>query len=111
VNREEHLLTCLAEECGEVQQAISKALRFGLNETVDDYLKYLGDTTVTSKPSNRERIIRELADVLAVVELLDESGVLTTNEICNRNLIEEKKKKLKHFMEYARSRGTLKDWQ
>lgn len=30
MNKAEHLLTCLAEECAEIQQAVSKALRFGV---------------------------------------------------------------------------------
>ena len=33
MNREEHLLTILSEECAEVIKDVSKALRFGL----DDY--------------------------------------------------------------------------
>ena len=32
MNRTEHLLACLAEECAEVAQAVGKALRFGLDD-------------------------------------------------------------------------------
>jgi len=32
MNRTEHLLVCLAEECAEVGQAVAKALRFGLDD-------------------------------------------------------------------------------
>ena len=31
MNKQEYLLTCLSEECAEIQQAVSKALRFGLD--------------------------------------------------------------------------------
>jgi hypothetical protein len=33
MTREQHLLTILAEECGEVVQRASKAIRFGLDES------------------------------------------------------------------------------
>lgn len=32
MNLQEHLLSCLAEECAEVGQCVSKALRFGLQD-------------------------------------------------------------------------------
>ncbi len=31
MNKTEYLLVCLAEECAEIQQAVDKALRFGLD--------------------------------------------------------------------------------
>lgn len=33
MNLKEHLLTVLSEECAEVQQAVSKALRFGAKDS------------------------------------------------------------------------------
>jgi hypothetical protein len=33
MNRMEHLLACLGEECGEAQQEVGKCLRFGHNTT------------------------------------------------------------------------------
>jgi hypothetical protein len=45
MTREQHLLTILAEECGEVVQRASKAIRFGLDESqpgqLDDNKKRL----------------------------------------------------------------------
>ena len=65
MNKTEHLLACLAEECAEVQHAVAKALRFGLDDG------YLGAAS-----TNAQDIAREFADVLAVVEMLEEDGAL-----------------------------------
>ncbi|MCL2465032.1 MAG: hypothetical protein FWF28_08195 [Micrococcales bacterium] len=52
MNRVEHLMVCLMEECAEVQKAAAKALRFGLTDrNVDD-------------------LYREYVDVEAVFDLL-----------------------------------------
>jgi NTP pyrophosphatase (non-canonical NTP hydrolase) len=65
VNRTEHLLTCLAEECAEVGQRVSKALRFGLAEVQP------------GQPSNNaERITEELGDLISVVGILISEGVI-----------------------------------
>jgi len=64
MNKIEHLLLCLAEEAGEVVQAAGKAGRFGLN-----------DQPSPDKLSNNEYIVREVNDVLAILELLKEEGV------------------------------------
>ena len=34
MNEVEHLLTCLMEECAEIQKSTAKAMRFGLDENV-----------------------------------------------------------------------------
>ncbi|GAF88818.1 unnamed protein product, partial [marine sediment metagenome] len=44
-----HLLACIGEECGELQQAVGKALRFGL--------------------SNAPSIRQEFVDILGVMDL------------------------------------------
>lgn len=65
MNRTEHLLACLAEECAEVQHAVAKALRFGLDDG------YPGAAS-----TNAQDIAREFIDVLAVMEMLEESGAI-----------------------------------
>lgn len=60
MTREEHLLTILAEECSEVAQRCSKALRFGLDEVQP------GQTL-----NNCERINQELSDLMTVVHMLN----------------------------------------
>lgn len=92
----EHLLICLNEECVEVAQRCDKALRFGLDDT---------DPTIPGAPTERTRIAQEFYDLLAIVEMLEERGVL--NRTGDTHAIERKKAKVLHFMEYARQRGTL----
>lgn len=94
MNQHEHLLTCLAEECAEVGQAVGKALRFGLNDKGPSHVL-----------TNAEYIARELGDVLALVEMLQEHGLIPALDGMH---IGCKKAKVKHFMEYAEQRGTLK---
>jgi hypothetical protein len=95
MTRIEHLLVCLAEECAEVAQTATKALRFGLDDT-DPERNIRADA----------RIGQELNDLLAVVEMLRESGVNLgrfgdpASEIA-------KKAKVEHFLEFSRSRGKL----
>lgn len=95
MNRVEHLLVCLAEECAEVQQAIAKALRFGLD-----------DGYPNGSASNAQDIVREFVDLISVAEMLEAEGVLVLppNKLAR---VEQKKIKVSHYMEYAKERGTL----
>jgi NTP pyrophosphatase (non-canonical NTP hydrolase) len=98
MNKTEHLLTCLAEECAEVAQACSKALRFGLDDKGPNHAL-----------TNAEYISRELSEVLAVFELLVEhTSVLLPNPYDDKAMA-EKKAKVLHYMEYAKQRGTLQE--
>ncbi len=63
MTRQEHLLTILAEECNEVAQRISKALRFGLDEMQHGQFA-----------TNRERIAREMADLLGLWMMLQDEA-------------------------------------
>lgn len=95
MNRTEHLLTVLAEECAEVQQAIAKALRFGLDDG------YPG-----AESTNAQDIAREFVEVLAVVEMLEADGAicLPKNKLAR---IAQKKVRVNEYMTYAEQRGSL----
>ena len=67
MTRTEYLLICLMEEAAEVQQAASKALRFGLE-----------DTTITITP--RQRISEELNDLKGLLWMLQEEGVVLEDD-------------------------------
>lgn len=92
MNRMEHLLTILTEECAEVQQAVTKTLRFGLKEG-----KY-ADTP------NEERIRAELNDLLAVVEMLEKEGLDLSPDHQARAT---KKERVENFLLYSQRCGTL----
>ncbi len=97
MNQVEHLLSCLSEECAEVSQRVSKALRFGLFEVQPGQ-----DLT------NSERIVLEFTDLLAVVEMLTDIGALS--QVALPGAIEQKKEKIRKFMKYAAEEcGALKD--
>ena len=61
---EMNLLYILGEECSEVVQAISKANRFGF------------DTKFESDLTNAEKISYEIADLVAVYEMLVEHNII-----------------------------------
>lgn len=94
MKKAEHLLVCLAEECAEIQQAVSKALRFGLDDGSPD------KTT-----TNAEDIQKELVDLLGVIALLGDEGIMTFDT--TKVDVPEKKAKVRKYMDYARERGTL----
>jgi hypothetical protein len=96
---EEQLLVILAEECAEVQKAITKALRFGLDDS-------WRDCEFTDSPRNM--IQWELSDIMAVSELLAQIGTLSY-PITDGDLIEAKKIKVRKFLEYSRQHGRLSE--
>jgi NTP pyrophosphatase (non-canonical NTP hydrolase) len=93
-----HLLQCLTEECAEVIQAVSKALRFGLD---DDHQADNLDIV-----SPRKYIVKELNDVMAVVDELQILEVFPSPMFDSR-LQSAKMKKLNQMMDYSREKGML----
>lgn len=90
MNEREHLLITALEECAEIEQRITKALRFGLDETQPNTLG--GD--------NRARLSYEVNDLLGVLELLEVP-------FGDRAQMNAKKGRVIDFMVYARKQGTL----
>lgn len=89
LSRREHLLVILTEECNEVAQRCAKALRFGLDEIQEG-----------QDLDNAERIIYELNDLLAVVEMLTNEGYLKNNSN-NYAAKELKKDKVEKYLKYS----------
>lgn len=92
---QEHLLVILMEECSELQKLAAKALRFGPHEVWPEHPE-LG--------SNAQRMQQEWNDLVAVVELLRETGISLS---CSGKEIEAKQLKIQNYMVYSRDQGTL----
>lgn len=95
MTRVEHLLICLMEECNEVSQRVSKALRFGLDEIQPD-----------QEFTNAQRMIAELQDLMAIVHMLNQAGVIP-DQWLSFPAIKSKELKVEKFLEYSRQCGTL----
>jgi hypothetical protein len=93
MNRLNHLLWVLAEECAEVAQRASKAARFGMDEVQP------------GQPlTNEERIWQEMNDLAALGEMLI---ALRGSGGLSRDAIEAKKEKVEKFLLYSAECGTL----
>lgn len=99
MNRTQYLLTKLAEECVEVAQRAHKAQVFGLEEIQEN------------QPfTNEQRLIGEFIDLLGVISLLDDEGLINIPEEDRFNeMIEAKKDKVEKYAELSRARGHLHD--
>lgn len=91
MTHDEHLLTIAAEECAELAQRLSKALRFGLHEIQPG-----------QPHSNRERIIAEYADLKAAMWMI---GIGDDDVDCT--VVAAKRAKVEHFLAYSRACGTV----
>ena len=92
MTREEHLLDILIEECAEVIQRTTKAKRFGLTEVQPE-----------QSLSNLQRIVYELNDIAAVADMLTQGSWM------DERMIDAKRTKIEHFLEYSKECGTLKE--
>lgn len=97
MDKKEHLLICLAEECAEVSQAVSKALRFGLDYGYPD-----------TNRTNKSDIQKEIIDVIAVAQMLMSEGILDPIDLVHSGIV-EKQEKVKRYMEHAKITGALND--
>jgi NTP pyrophosphatase (non-canonical NTP hydrolase) len=95
MNKREHIFTVLQEECAEVIQCVSKIKRFGLT-----------NTQPASGMLNLQILVNELNDLMAVVEMLEEDGL---PKIRDDVKIQNKKQKVKHFLNVSKQAGTLND--
>ena len=84
-NYTEECLITLAEECAEVIQIISKIHRFGMTSHHPNDVK----------TTNLDSLHSEVGDVLTMIDLLREEGVLSDNMLQNAKLA--KRIKFKKF--------------
>lgn len=102
MTRNDHLLVILSEEAheismaaGRVGQAASKALRFGLQDG------YPG-----TERTNCADLVGEVNDLIAMCEMLMESGVELPG-LLDRKAIDAKKAKVERFLAHSTNLGRL----
>ena len=83
-NVEKEVMLIAQEECAEVIQAISKVFRFGMD-----------DIHPTTNKSNRDSLEEEVGDLLCMIELLQEHGIVNSTSVLNANV--RKRNKLKKW--------------
>lgn len=107
MTRDEHLYTIAAEECVELAQRFTKALRFG----PDQVQAHGGDGLAPGRRQpdqldNRQRILFEFSHLLGAMEMLGFSvGPSPLDPL--RPWVNAKKQKVERFLEYSKECGTL----
>lgn len=95
MNKKEYLITCLIEELAEVQQALSKVLRFTEND------RYKGN-----EYSNIDNVNVEWSDVITVKEMLEDEGFII---YASFERMDAKKRRLLEFMKHSEHLGVLEE--
>ena len=95
MTRNEMLLTILTEECAEVTQRITKALRFGMDECEPE-----------QGLTNKERLVDEINDLYAVVLMLRGQGVIPEHWYSTQKE-KLKREKVEKYLNYSQQCGTL----
>lgn len=98
MNRTEYLLTCLMEECAEVQQIASKCQRFGFDN------HHPADPV---RKTNASELHRELNDLRAIEFMLAREGYIEFDSHSDGWTLEKKIKKVEHYMDVSMECGML----
>lgn len=96
MTRKELLLLQVMEECDEVSQRVSKALRFGLEEVQPE-----------QELTNAERIIYEFSDLYAVIDMLYREGLLP--QVVDPRAIAAKKDKVEKMLQLSKQCNVITD--
>lgn len=96
----ENLLTTISEECAEIQQAVSKALRFGLGNHIPG----------KPRETNETDILVEYYQLQAVVEMLQRNGTLRTPEpAVIQRIKDEKRRKVQDYQALSKDLDLISD--
>lgn len=97
MKKNEHICIVTMEECAEIQQDTSKLLRFGKGNHHPD-----------SDVTNGYHLMKEYYQLQAMIEMMVEHGIvdeLPEEEI--KNIKDNKKLKVNHYINYSRELGLL----
>lgn len=98
MTREENLMVIAMEECAEIQQEISKALRFG----VDNHHPNEPDIT------NGERILKEFHQLRAVMDMLIINRIIQPiSESKQNEIYKDKVSAVEGWQEYSQEIGRV----
>lgn len=99
MKREQYLLSCLAEECAEVQLIISKYNRFG------------GDSFHPEDPNkktNKAKLTQEILDVMALIQAVGMNGLLLDQTPSDaEKAVQGKLERLDKYMQISEDLGYL----
>ena len=99
MTKKENLLVTAMEECNELSMAISKALRFGM----DNYCEETGQTE-----DNNYRILEEYIQLTTVMNMLLNEGTLQPVSDTVYTVIKiNKEKNVAKYQEYSKSIGLV----
>ena len=99
MTKNENLLVTLMEECAELQQAVSKALRFGMDGCHPSY----------PEKTNEHNIMIEYYQLVAVMEMLENDGVLHAFSPADKALAKTTKKiNVGRYQEVSKAVGRMK---
>ena len=91
-NTHKEIMLIAQEECAEVTQAISKVFRFGFNS------EHNGRT-------NQQRLTEEIGDLMCMINLMVEKGIITDAEIYQASV--NKRNKLKQWSSIFKEDGVM----
>lgn len=66
MDQNEYFITCAMEECGEINQALSKVIRFGKDNHHPDY----------PDETNSDNVLKEFYQLETIISLLQEADIL-----------------------------------
>ncbi len=96
MNTQEHLLTIVMEECAELAQRCSKALRFGMNEKQPE-----------QRYTNAERIKEEYTDLVGAMHMLSATLPGFDFDSVDVTGVAKKASKIRKYLAYSFKQGTL----
>lgn len=91
MTREQLLLVQAGEECNEIGKRCAKAVRFGLDQIQPEQIQ-----------TNRERIMDEYVDLIAVMDQLG----FTLSQVFDEQ-VQRKQDKVEKYLELSRAQGVL----
>ncbi|MGX7149307.1 hypothetical protein [Enterococcus ureasiticus] len=98
MRKNEYLTLVAMEECAEIQQALSKAIRFGF----DDHHPSRADET------NEEQMLTEFYQLTAMIEEMQKQGII--EGFTQEKITQVKKNKIDKvykYMDYSKGKGLL----